>query len=87
MAGGDVGIIRDKWAGRGKKAGLGSGDRDEAVPGLLQEYAGGTIFLDELHNLDHFNQEFLRKVLDRRPIPPGAGRGPDIIPDVRLIWA
>ncbi len=87
VAGGDETIVRDKWVGRGLHAGLSKGEPNTPVLGWLQENAGGTIFLDELHNLDTFNQEFLRKVLDRHPIPFAAGKGQDVTPDVRLIFA
>ena len=87
VSGGDAGMVRDKWVGRGRHSGLGKADEDVPVTGWLQECTGGTLFLDELHNLDPFNQQFLRKVMDRKPIPLAAGRGPDVEPDVRLIFA
>jgi len=88
VIGGDETIRRVKWAGHGPNSGL-SGIRDNATaPGLLELTRGGTIFLDELHNLDKVSLNFLRKVLDRdRQIPLALGTGEGRTPDVRLIFA
>lgn len=74
MIGGDETIRRVKWAGHGPNSGLSGILATATAPGLLERMRGGTIFLDELHNLDEVSLNFLRKVLDRdRQIPLRSG--------------
>jgi transcriptional regulator with PAS, ATPase and Fis domain len=55
--------------------------------GILQDCAGGTVFVDELTEATQAFQTFLLDVIDRKPIPLTAGKGPLVNPDVRLIFA
>lgn len=88
VIGGDETIRRVKWAGHGSNSGLSGILATATAPGLLEQMRGGTIFLDELHNLDEVSLNFLRKVLDRdRQIPLALGTGEGRTPDVRLIFA
>jgi DNA-binding NtrC family response regulator len=84
--GGDLNIPKGQWAGYGEDHGLTNVKKD-GTKGLLQLYAGGTIFIDEMAEFCPGFQTFLLDVLDRRPIPPAAGMGPAVTPNVRLIFA
>jgi len=82
----DFAITKSRWLGFGAGARVGK-SKDEPSTGLVQDAAGGTIFVDEIHRTAHAFQIFLLAVLDRRPIPLTAGKGPPVNPDVRLIFA
>jgi DNA-binding NtrC family response regulator len=82
----DALIPRGRWTGYGENHGL-HGIPTKGVPGLLEDCAGGTIFVDELGALSLDLQVLLLSVLDRVEIPRAAGRGAPIRPDVRLIFA
>jgi DNA-binding NtrC family response regulator len=79
-------IPRGRWTGYGVDHGL-HGIPTKGVPGILEDCAGGTIFVDELGALSPDLQVLLLSVLDRAEIPRAAGRGAPIRPDVRLIFA
>jgi DNA-binding NtrC family response regulator len=79
-------IPRGRWTGYGAGHGL-PGIPTKGVPGILEDCAGGTIFVDELGALSPDFQVLLLSVLDRVEIPKVAGRGAPIRPDVRLIFA
>lgn len=87
IRGGDENIQRVKWVGYGRNAAFSGSDGKVASPGWLQAADGGTIFLDEIHNLDKATQQFLRKVMDRRTIPLAGGQGKPVTPNVRLVFA
>jgi DNA-binding NtrC family response regulator len=88
LVGGDETIRRVRWAGRGRDSGLAGGDPKRGAEGWLQQAKGGTIFVDEFHNLDEISLNYLRKPLDRdREIPLAVGVGEPFKPDVRLIFA
>lgn len=84
---GDATIFREKWTGFGKYSGLPGIKGTESKTGLLQNNAGGTIFVDEMHSLDKRSLNYMRKILDREEIPLAVGQGKPIKPDVRLIFA
>lgn len=81
----DFGVLQGKWAGFGK--GHGITDAPENQPGLLDECVGGTIFVDEVADLDPRIQEYLLQVLDGHPISIIGGGGQQKQHDVRLIFA
>jgi DNA-binding NtrC family response regulator len=83
---GDFSITKGRWVGFGKGTGLPNIPR-EGQRGILQQYAGGTIFVDEIHHARREFQVFLLRILDGRPLPVAAGVGKDVTPDVRLIFA
>src|SRR5207247_1783840 len=87
IAGGDASLQRRQWVGVGRKSGFPGLAGNQTAEGWLQFAERGTIFLDELQDVDAATQEFLRKVLDGdRAIPFAAGDGV-YMPDVRLIFA
>jgi transcriptional regulator with PAS, ATPase and Fis domain len=82
----DMCITKGRWVGYGKDSGL------QNIPkvgkrGLLQNYAGGTIFVDECTEAADDFQTFLLDVIDHELIPLTAGDGPQVRADVRLILA
>jgi DNA-binding NtrC family response regulator len=81
----DFRITKGRWAGYGTRSGL--ADLRDGVPGLLREAAGGTIFIDELAEVPLEFQVFLMRILDGKEIPPAAGVGPGLRPNVRVIFA
>jgi Sigma-54 interaction domain len=82
----DFALVHTQWVGYGPGA-LVSGALKKGAPGLLQEFAGGTIFIDEVAGLSDRFQMFLLDVLDRKEIRPTSGNGVAVKPDVRLIFA
>jgi DNA-binding NtrC family response regulator len=87
VAGGDRTIQRVKWAGYGCRSGLAGVPPNHTTPGLLRQAEGGTLFVDELHTLDHDTLNYLRTPLDRQPVRPAAGEGEAFTPDVRFVFA
>jgi len=87
ISGGDATILRVNLAGHGKNSGLAGIPGEQSKEGWLQQAEGGTIFIDELHDLDEQSCGYLRQVLDRSPIPLAMGEGDPFKPDVRLIFA
>jgi hypothetical protein len=83
---GDPAFIKGRWAGYGKNHGV-AGVGPNGTSGLLSEYAGGTIFIDELGKLTTDFQAFLLDILDGQPIAKTSGEGDRVVPDVRLIFA
>jgi transcriptional regulator with AAA-type ATPase domain len=81
----DFGFIQAHWVGLGKHPCLPNGPTGPR-PGILRQYAGGTIFLDEVHAAAPIFQRFLHDVLDRRPISVTIGEATDFVPDVRMIF-
>lgn len=79
-------IVLGKLFGYGKDTGI-QGIQREGRPGLLQEYDGGTIFLDEVASLPPHAQALLLMPLEGRPFNPAAGYGPPVITDTRFIFA
>src|SRR5262249_37311164 len=67
----DFSVLKSRWAGYGRRSGLPNADPN-GQNGLLQEAAGGTIFIDEFGDLSDEFQGFLRAVLDGKEIPPAA---------------
>lgn len=86
MKGADWGIVLARWAGHGVRSGL-KDVPPEGTEGLLQECAGGSVFIDEVADLSMDAQTLLLQVLDRQPVSKAAGSGPQVVPDVRLIFA
>lgn len=82
----DMSIVKGRWVGFGKNPGL-HGIPPGGQPGLVQDCAGGTIFLDELAEVSLDVQTFLLDILDAKEIPPTAGQGASIKPNVRLLCA
>jgi transcriptional regulator with AAA-type ATPase domain len=78
-------IIKARWVGYGKNSGLTNVPK-EGRTGLLQEFAGGTILVDEMHGLPEVFQRFMLDVLDGSPIPLAAGEGSPVTPQIRLIF-
>jgi len=83
----DMTILKGRWIGFGSEHGLAGISRDKGATGILQDCDGGTVFVDEAADLSMDAQGFLLDVLDRKPIPPTAGKGAPFRPDVRLIFA
>jgi DNA-binding NtrC family response regulator len=81
----DFGIITARWAGIGENSGLNNAAKGSS-PGILEACAGGTIFLDEVHETTLEFQLFLHDILDGRPIPVAAGKAPPVEPKVRMIF-
>jgi two-component system NtrC family response regulator len=84
--GADMNITKGRWVGYGRDSGI-ANIPSKGMTGVLQDCAGGTVFVDELPEAPQALQTFLFSVLDRKPIPLTAGKGPPITPDVRLIFA
>jgi DNA-binding NtrC family response regulator len=82
----DFGIAKGRWVGYGKNSGI-NNISNQGIPGIIQQFAGGTVFLDEVVDLTWDMQGFLRDVLDREEIPLTAGTGDPVKPFVRLIFA
>jgi DNA-binding NtrC family response regulator len=82
----DFAITKGRWTGYGKGSGL-HNIPAKGQPGLLQEYSGGTIFVDEIHHATLEFQVFLLNLLDGRPASVATGRSKPLIPRVRLIFA
>jgi DNA-binding NtrC family response regulator len=82
----DMHIIKGRWVGFGKDSGLATMSTT-GTTGILQDCAGGTVFVDELTEATQAFQTFLLDVIDRKPIPLTAGKGPLVHPEVRLIFA
>jgi two-component system NtrC family response regulator len=74
------------WTGVGPGAGFARGGADQ-TPGVLVKAAGGTLFIDEMHDLDKESQRLLIDIIDKHPIPLAAGKGADVLPNVTLILA
>lgn len=83
---GDFTSVKGRWIGYGKFPGFQNISKDGAN-GIIQDYAGGTVFVDEVADLTLEMQGFLRLVLDARSIPLTSGKGDPIRPSVRLIFA
>jgi DNA-binding NtrC family response regulator len=81
----DFGLVLAHWIGMGADSGLPNAPRGPR-PGLLQDYAGGTIFLDEVHAAPENLQRFMHDVLDGEPIPVPAGKAAPLVPDVRMLF-
>ena len=86
FVGEDFTLVRTRWAGIGKDSAL-TDFKGKTTVGLLEEKKGGTIFIDELADVPLKFQQWLRPLLDRADISPGAGIGDPIKPDVRFIFA
>ena len=84
--GADEGFAKGRWAGHGAGSGL-QGVHKGGQRGIIEEYNGGTIFVDELHRVPRWFQAFLLQVLDGQPISRASGTGESILPNVRLIFA
>jgi DNA-binding NtrC family response regulator len=82
----DMAIARGRWVGYGKNSGL-PGIPVKGQSGILQDSAGGSIFVDELAELPPAVQTLLLDVLDGKLLSPTVGKGPQIRVDVRLIFA
>jgi DNA-binding NtrC family response regulator len=83
---GDFTAVKGRWLGYGKDHGFHNIDK-KGSEGIIQEFAGGTVFLDEVADVPIEFQGFLRLILDGTEIPPTTGQGPPIQPSVRLILA
>jgi DNA-binding NtrC family response regulator len=83
---GDFGAVKGRWVGYGEHTPF-RNIPSKGHTGILQECAGGTVFLDEVAGVTEDMQEFLLDVLDRKLIPLTTGKGPAVRPDVRLIFA
>jgi DNA-binding NtrC family response regulator len=84
--GADMNITKGRWVGYGRDSGI-ANIPSKGTTGVLQQCAGGTVFVDELQEASQDFQTFLLSVLDRQPIPLTAGNGSPITPHVRLIFA
>jgi DNA-binding NtrC family response regulator len=78
--------VKSRWVGYGKYPGFDNYDK-QGDSGLLQEWAGGTIFLDEVADLPGKMQEFLMQILDSKDIPLTSGKGEPVKTSARLIFA
>ncbi len=83
--GSDELAIRGNWCGFGANSGFST--IPEARTGILQDHAGGTIFLDEVHDVSPVIQLLLLTVIDGKPIQVVAGTAQPFKPNVRLIFA
>ena len=83
----DESLIRHYWVGHGKNSPVHGSDPKQSQDGILQQCSGGTIFLDELHDVPKAFQTFLLKIIDRREMHRSSGIADPFQPDVRLIFA
>jgi DNA-binding NtrC family response regulator len=81
----DFSIVLSHWVGLGKDPGLANAPKGPRR-GILENFEGGTIFLDEVHATTRTFQRFLHDVLDRKPIPLAIGEAEPVVPDVRMIF-
>jgi len=81
----DFSIVLSHWVGLGKDPGLANAPKGPRR-GILEDNAGGTIFLDEVHATTRTFQRFLHDVLDGRAIPVAIGKAPPVVPDVRMLF-
>jgi DNA-binding NtrC family response regulator len=81
----DFALVMAHWAGIGEGSGLANAPKEKRN-GLLHEYRGGTIFLDEVHMASAALQCFLHDVVDVRPIPIALGKPDTFTPDVRMLF-
>ena len=85
--GSDYRVVQGDWVGFAKDSGI-SGIPREGKTGLLEEFAGGTIFVDELADMHSDLQGLMRDILQYRPVPKvGSGGKQQFKPDVRIIFA
>jgi DNA-binding NtrC family response regulator len=84
--GADLNITKGRWVGYGRDSGLANIPR-QGTTGILQDCAGGTVFVDELTETSLDFQTFQLSVLDGKPIPLTAGNGPPVTPAARMIFA
>ena len=86
LAAGDPAIATGKLFGYGRGSGLANVPKD-GQPGILEESAGGLLFLDEVGELPHQAQALLLLPLEGRAFHPAVGRGPERIADVKFVCA
>jgi DNA-binding NtrC family response regulator len=86
FAAGDPAIATGKLFGFGSGSGLTSVPK-EGQPGILEETAGGVIFLDEVGELPRQAQTLLLLPLERRPFHPAIGRGAERTVDLKFVCA
>jgi DNA-binding NtrC family response regulator len=79
-------IVRGNWNGIGANSGL-HGVSSKGRKGFLEEFAGGTIFLDEIHELHQDFQTLLLDIIDGQEMHSAAGESHSFKPDVRLLLA
>jgi hypothetical protein len=83
---GDITAAKGRWSGYGRDHGFNNIPK-EGRTGILQDYAGGTVFVDEIARVPMEFQDYLFDVLDNELIAPTAGKGDRFRPNVRLIFA
>jgi len=86
FASADAMIVLGKLFGYGKDCGI-QGIPKEGLPGLLEEYDGATLFLDEVTSLPLQAQALLLLPLEGRSFNPAAGKGRPNSSSVRFIFA
>jgi DNA-binding NtrC family response regulator len=82
----DPGAMKARWVGYGTNPGFTNFD-PKGSNGILQDNAGGTVFLDEVAEVPKTMQLLLMRILDDQEIPLSSGQGKPIKPSVRLIFA
>lgn len=86
FASGDPLIVLGKLFGYGLDSGINGIDR-RGQKGILEEFDGCTLFLDEVELLPKQAQEIMLLPLEGRPFNPAAGKGGSRTTDVRFIFA
>ena len=86
FASGDPLVVLGKLFGYGKDSGI-TGIDKTGQTGILEEFNGGTIFLDEVEVLSHQAQQLLLLPLEGRPFNPAAGKGKSKTTNARFIFA
>jgi DNA-binding NtrC family response regulator len=81
----DFSLIKAHWVGIGKDSGLANTPQNGCL-GLLKLFAGGTMFVDEVHATLLAFQRLMHDVLDGKPIPVSAGKAEPVKPDVRMLF-
>jgi len=86
LAAGDPAIATGKLFGIGAGSGLPNVPKNGQA-GILEELAGGVLFLDEVGELPRQAQALLLLPLERRPFHPAVGKGEARTADVKFVAA
>ncbi len=83
----DFVAIKARWVGFGENSGY-TWIPKEGIKGIIENCAGGTVFIDEIAQLSEDSQGYMRTLLDpKSKLPPAAGNRPPMTCTVRFIFA
>jgi DNA-binding NtrC family response regulator len=82
----DSSLPRQNWTGIGAESGV-SNAPPKGRQGTFQECEGGTIFLDEVHELHLDFQLLLLDIIDKKPTQRVTRGADSFVPNVRLLLA